>query len=352
MSKTDDGEARAAPDSQNAQGEIDLIRLSKTMAFLLRHRPEVGNLVPDDGGWVETEALLLALTRMLRVEITVERLIPVTGGPQRRFEIVDARIRAIERPMFGHPRCAPPDILYHAAIEDELPALRAGGLGDPTDPSRIVYLSDDEGHAWQVAHRLAGPGGRPRVIVVDAARARRRGVRFFRNRRNGLYLTSYIHSADLLNLLPGYAEQLSSGGIPYRVGEDGQLRFALIRVTRRSGVTWEVAKGKLEDGETPEAAGIREVIEETGLQCQLTVKADIGAVRYGFLAPGGLPRLKTVYLYLMACEGDPGTFKPAEAEGIGAVRWFTPEEASKAVTHTSLQPAMRRARQIVESWRR
>ena len=38
----------------------------------------------------------------------------------------------------------------------------------------------------------------------------------------------------------------------------------MIQVRRRSGLTWEVAKGKLEPGESPWQAAIREVQEEIG----------------------------------------------------------------------------------------
>ncbi len=157
----------------------------------------------------------------------------------------------------------------------------------------------------------------------------------------------------MLNLQPAFAEQLSAGGIPVTLGEDGRPRMALIRVTRRSGVTWEVAKGKLEPGEPPEWAGIREVQEEMGVDCEFDVRCLVGLVRYGFMAPGGLPRLKTIFLYLLDPRGDMGgQFRPSTREGIKDVQWFTPEEACAVVTHSSLRPAMQRARRLVERGRR
>jgi hypothetical protein len=79
------------------------------------------------------------------------------------------------------------------------------------------------------------------------------------------------------------------------------------------------------------------------------VTALVGLIRYGFLAPGGLPRLKTVYLYLLEPKGDmDGRFRPASREGVKDVRWFTPEEACRVVTHTSLRPLMQRAKSLVE----
>jgi len=70
-------------------------------------------------------------------------------------------------------------------------------------------------------------------------------------------------------------------------------------------------------------------------------------VRYGFVAPGNQPRLKTVFLYLMAIDGEPTLAPPAEGEGIADVAWFTPDQAAAAVSHPSLVPAMSRARDLL-----
>ena len=53
-------------------------------------------------------------------------------------------------------------------------------------------------------------------------------------------------------------------------------------------------------------------------------------------------------MYLMEPEADVEGFTPSESEGIDAVRWFTPAEASRAVTHSSLIPVMRRLRDSLE----
>lgn len=328
----------------------DPVRVSKTMAFLLRHRPDVGGLVPDEEGFVAIEALADALGKLLRTAVDPGAIRAIAeGGAVRRFELTDGRIRAIrkgeERRAQEPRRCQPPDILYHATTDDQVDRVRTTGVLS-AGSDRHVFLSSDEAHAWRVAHRL--PGGAPQVLYVDAARARRHGVRFYRNRRNGLYMASPIPVSDVLNLQPNFAEQISAGGIPVSVGPDG-VRVALIRVTRKSGVTWEVAKGKLEPGEPPEIAAVREVREEMGIDVGFRITKGLGVVRYGFLAPGGLPRLKTVHLFLMEPDAPIETFLPAEKEGIGAVQWFTLDDACTAVTHTSLVPLMRRARAVLEA---
>jgi putative RNA 2'-phosphotransferase len=324
----------------------DPVRLSKTMAFLLRHKPEAGNLELDDRGFVELEALCEAVGKLMRRTVEpgdVQQL--VRTARVQRFEVVHTRIRAVRERRAPPPRPVAPDILYHACTADQVDRYRAQGCLRAAD-QRPVWLSTDESQAWRAAHRMSGE---PRVLFVDTARGRRRRLRLQKHRRNGLYMARSLSLSDVLNLQPNFAEQLSAGGIPVAMGDDGEPRMALIRVTRRSGVTWEVAKGKLEPGEPPERAGAREVREEMGVDCDFRVDELVGLVRYGFMAPGGLPRLKTIYLYLLTPLGEMGSFSPSEREGIHDVRWFTPEEACRAVTHTSLVPVMKKARELVRA---
>lgn len=312
------------------------------MTFLLRHRPERGDLQPDSDGWVELDALARGVSRLVRAEVDPEEIRHLVEASEvRRFDLKGTRIRALGKKQSGRPRM--PDILYHATTEQRIARIREQGALT-VGRSHNVYLSGSEAEAWRVAHRLDGQAA---VLYVDASRARRRGVRFQCNRRNGLYVTRSVPIAHILNLQPRFAEQLSAGGIPVRMGPDGVPRLALVQVTRRNNSTWEVAKGKLEPGEVPEVTAVREVQEEMGVDCDLTITRHLGDIRYGFVAPGGLPRLKTVYLYLMRPEGPMEAFSPAEREGIRAVRWFTPDEACRAVTHTSLVPLVYHARRLL-----
>lgn len=298
----------------------------------------------DDEGFVPLEVARARLSRELGEEIAAERVRQVVAR-SRRLEVDGDRLRAARRPGAPPPPPPVPDILYHACTAEQVQRYLEQGAVRPPN-GRPVFLSDDECQAWRVAHRM---GGEPRVLYVDTARHRRRRLRVQRSRRTGLYSVRSLSLSDVLNLQPDFAEQLSAGGIPMVREPDGTVKMALIKVTRRSGVTWEVAKGKLEPGEPPEWAGVREVQEEMGIDVDFDVKCLVGLVRYGFLAPGGLPRLKTIYLYLLEPKGDMGgRFNPSAREGIGDVRWFSAEEACRVVTHTSLRPLMRRARQLAE----
>ncbi len=300
-------------------------------AWLLAHAH------PDDDGWAELDSVRKGLAVAFEVEVHVEHIVQsVRAGS--RFEISGTTIRVQQAPVPPVP-----DVLFHATTTLGVErALRQGALS--FGAGRRLFLSGDEASAWRAAHRLDGP---PRLLVVDACRARRGGVRFGHTRLPDLFTAGRVPLRHVMNLRPHYAEQWSAGGLPIRRLPDGSLRVALVQVTRRSGTTWEIAKGKLEDGESPEVAAVREVREEMGLTVPLTVLRHVGDVRYGFTAPGDAPRLKTIFFFLLQAPEHIGSFAPREAEGITQVGWFSIDEAVRAVTHSSLIPVMARARELL-----
>lgn len=235
----------------------------------------------------------------------------------------------------------PPDILYHATTTKRVDQVRSRGRLELSG-DRKVYLSDEEADAWHVAHRLSGE---PAVLYVDVSRARRDGVSFERGGPR-MWKARSVEIRHVLNLRKGFAEQVSAGGIPVWWAQDGP-QLALIKVTRRSGTTWEVAKGKMEPGETPAQTAVREVQEEMGVSTDFDVVHPLGFVRYGFHTPGGYPRLKTMHMYLIKPHVAPTDFQPSLREGIKEVAWFSPEEAANIVTHRSLRPLMARVRDLL-----
>jgi 8-oxo-dGTP pyrophosphatase MutT (NUDIX family) len=213
--------------------------------------------------------------------------------------------------------------------------LEQGHLAHPGGAP--IQLARGEGHAWRVAHRQWDD---PVVLFVDAARARRDGV-YFERTRAGHFLAKSVPIRHVLNLRDGFAEQASAGGFLVD-WSTGAPRIALIRVARRGGSTWEVAKGKIEAGEAPQEAAIREVREEMGLVAALQVHGEVGTIRYGFCTPDGAPRLKTIYLYVLEAHDAVESFDPARREGIDAVRWFALEEALASLAHPSLRASIGR----------
>ena len=92
-------------------------------------------------------------------------------------------------------------------------------------------------------------------------------------------------------------EETSAGGLVL----DSEHRAALIGRTNSHGnLTWSLPKGHLEEGESLEAAAIREVNEETGIAGR--VVAPLGVIDFYFTAEGQRIH-KTVHHYLLLAEG-------------------------------------------------
>jgi len=68
-----------------------------------------------------------------------------------------------------------------------------------------------------------------------------------------------------------------AGGIVYRQTERGP-EYLIVRA-RRDPTVWVLPKGHIEAGETPEAAAVREVLEESG--CLSTIVAPLGRLAFG-----------------------------------------------------------------------
>lgn len=313
-------------------------KLATTVSELLVQGHRAG-LYPSGDGWIRIDHLTLAVCRLSARPVT-ERQVLAIAQQRPLIEVHRGYLRATQR----RPSLHLPDILF-APIPGLARPLVAHGSRLDGDQHGRVRLVDSADAAWTLAHQHLDD---PDVLVVDARRAQRAGVRIEGHESPGTYTSTPIPHRFILDLSDAYGEQHAAGGLPVRRAPDGSLQVLLVEIQRRSGVTWEVAKGKLERGESPEQTAAREIAEETGLTNPLRPLRKIDEIRYGFMAPGGRPRLKTVYLYLMEVLGPEPTFQPhAEGEGIQRVRWFSPEEATRAVEHPSLVPAVFRARDLL-----
>lgn len=91
----------------------------------------------------------------------------------------------------------------------------------------------------------------------------------------------------------------------------------LYLIIERHGV-WDFPKGKIDLGETPAIASIREVEEECGVN-GLIITREIGSTYHGYLIQGK-PFIKRTYWFEMDCIGN--TVPKAQAEeGISQVLW-------------------------------
>lgn len=171
--------------------EQQLIRLSKTLSYHLRHRPDELGLTLEAGGWVSVDDLLVALARRGRPVTRAELEEMVAWNPKRRFAFDEsgARIRAsqghsVEVDLQLEP-ADPPATLYHGTGAGAVEAIMREGLKKLR--RHHVHLSTDEATARAVGSRH----GRPAVLVVDAAAMAAAGHHFYRS-ANGVWLVDAV----------------------------------------------------------------------------------------------------------------------------------------------------------------
>ena len=134
-------------------------------------------------------------------------------------------------------------------------------------------------------------------------------------------------------------DETSAGGVVFRIA-DGQAFFLLIRDSYQN---WGFPKGHVEPGEALEAAALREVGEETGLD-GLTVRGSIEVIDWFFRFRGQLIH-KFCHFYLI--ETAETRTSPQRAEGITACRWTPFDEAQSLVSYANAREVLRRAQEMV-----
>jgi putative RNA 2'-phosphotransferase len=177
--------------------EKELIRISKFLSLVLRHRPEAIGITLDENGWTDVTVLL----EKMRVAGTAIDLVllqeVVTSNTKQRFAFNDdnTRIRANQ----GHSVSVdlaleakePPAILYHGTSETNIPAILKEGLHKRN--RHHVHLSGDHETAIAVGQRH----GKPVVFTVAAQQMHKDGFTFFQS-TNGVWLTEHVPPAYLM----------------------------------------------------------------------------------------------------------------------------------------------------------
>lgn len=113
-------------------------------------------------------------------------------------------------------------------------------------------------------------------------------------------------------------DEVSAGGLV--IDTSGTQGLLIGRIDQkdnaRARLLWSLPKGHIEVGETPEQAALREVMEETGIESEIS--RSLGIIDFWFMA-GGKRIHKTVHHYLFREVG--GILTPQVTE-VDEVSWF------------------------------
>ncbi len=138
--------------------------------------------------------------------------------------------------------------------------------------------------------------------------------------------------------------QVSAGGVAFRQRE-GQIEVVLISVG--DPPRWQLPKGLVDPGESPETTAVREVREETGIETQLLGPIDTIEYWYYTTDQGQRVRVhKFVHFYLLACIT--GDVAQHDWE-VHEARWVAFDEALTMLAFDNEKRVVERARELIEA---
>lgn len=170
----------------------DLIRTSRYISMLLRHKPEAAGISLDKNGWANVEELVngVSKTHFLDME-TLEEIVATDDKQRYSFNESKTKIRANQGHSIGIDveleECEPPEYLWHGTGMKYVESIKQDGL---IPKSRLyVHLSTD----YETAVNVGSRHGQPYVFKIDAKSMSEDGIKFYKS-VNGVWMTECVPS--------------------------------------------------------------------------------------------------------------------------------------------------------------
>ncbi|WP_457741426.1 RNA 2'-phosphotransferase [Thermococcus sp.] len=162
---------------------MNRVKVSKLMAYILRHSPEEFGLKPDREGFVPLNELVNVL-KAIYPDVTGEFVREIVeNDPKGRYEIRGDKIRARYGHSFDvsldHEEDTESRVLYHGTPRRNLGRIMREGLKPMK--RQFVHLTTSRSEAWETGRRH----GRDVVLlIVDAECLRRKGLKIYKAGKN------------------------------------------------------------------------------------------------------------------------------------------------------------------------
>jgi putative RNA 2'-phosphotransferase len=179
----------------------NLVRVSKRMAYVLRHAPDTAGLTLDANGWVPVADLLAALridraTLDAVVESNDKKRYAIEPGPDGRDRVRASQGHSVDVDLELVP-VDPPEFLYHGTPEANVASIRRHGLRKGS--RQHVHLSVDVETALAVGRRRHP--ARVAILSIAAAAMTGSGYVFYRS-ANGVWLADAVPPAFITETAP------------------------------------------------------------------------------------------------------------------------------------------------------
>lgn len=138
-------------------------------------------------------------------------------------------------------------------------------------------------------------------------------------------------------------DQVSAGGVAFR-WRDAEPEVAIVRVKPK--LRWQLPKGIVDEGETPQVTAVREVREEGGVQTELiklieTIEYWYRSVKYG----KPVRYHKFVHFYLLQYKSGDVSDHDQEVE---EARWVSIDEAIELLEFKNEREVVEKARRMIQ----
>lgn len=136
-------------------------------------------------------------------------------------------------------------------------------------------------------------------------------------------------------------DQVSSSGVACHASDAAGVEVALISVGKEN--RWQLPKGIVDKGETPEVTAVREVREETGISTELLQKID--TIEYWYVGNKGVRFHKLVHFFLLRYTS--GQINKHDWE-VNEARWVPLAQAKQMLSFKSEKQALEKAEKLLE----